>query len=253
MSPGTRPICSIKWFEDGALNVSANCIDRHLAQARRPDRHHLGRRRPQGLQSTSPIAQLHRGSLPLRQCAEGARRQKGRPRHHLYADDPGSRLCHAGLRPHRGGAFGGVRRLLARQPGRAHHRLRQQNRDHRRRRRARRQTDPAEKEYRRGAGQGAWRHQRDRGPAHRRRGRDESRAATSGITRKRPRSPPTARPRRWARKTRCSFFTPPARPESPRACCTPPPAICSGPPIPIIMCSIITRAKSTGAPPMSAG
>src|SRR6202451_3746181 len=23
---------SIKWFEDGALNVSANCIDRHLAK-----------------------------------------------------------------------------------------------------------------------------------------------------------------------------------------------------------------------------
>ena len=37
----------IKWFEDGALNVSANCIDRHLANARRPDRHHLGRRRSQ--------------------------------------------------------------------------------------------------------------------------------------------------------------------------------------------------------------
>ena len=27
---------SIKWFEDGALNVSANCIDRHVATA--PDR-----------------------------------------------------------------------------------------------------------------------------------------------------------------------------------------------------------------------
>jgi acetyl-CoA synthetase len=27
----THPDVSIKWFEDGALNVSANCIDRHLA------------------------------------------------------------------------------------------------------------------------------------------------------------------------------------------------------------------------------
>ena len=36
---------SIKWFEDGILNVAHNCIDRHLAQARRPDRDHLGRRR----------------------------------------------------------------------------------------------------------------------------------------------------------------------------------------------------------------
>ena len=37
---------SIKWFEDGVLNVAWNCIDRHLEQARRPDRHHLGGRRP---------------------------------------------------------------------------------------------------------------------------------------------------------------------------------------------------------------
>ena len=37
---------SIKWYEDGTLNVSANCIDRHLKNARRPGRHHLGRRRP---------------------------------------------------------------------------------------------------------------------------------------------------------------------------------------------------------------
>src|SRR3990167_834859 len=28
----TAPDVSIKWFEDGTLNVSANCIDRHLAK-----------------------------------------------------------------------------------------------------------------------------------------------------------------------------------------------------------------------------
>ena len=39
---------SIKWFEDGTTNAAYNCIDRHLADARRSDRHHLGRRRPQG-------------------------------------------------------------------------------------------------------------------------------------------------------------------------------------------------------------
>ena len=36
---------SIKWFEDGTLNAAYNCIDRHLADARQPDRHHLGGRR----------------------------------------------------------------------------------------------------------------------------------------------------------------------------------------------------------------
>ena len=47
---------SIKWFEDGTLNVAANCIDRHLADARRPDRDHLGRRRPATRPQRSPTA-----------------------------------------------------------------------------------------------------------------------------------------------------------------------------------------------------
>ena len=36
---------SIKWFEDGTLNVSANCIDRHMVTPGEPDRDHLGARR----------------------------------------------------------------------------------------------------------------------------------------------------------------------------------------------------------------
>ena len=124
LSPGTRTISHIKWFEDGALNVAANCIDRHLAKRARPDRDHLGRRRSRRTAKHITYRAAARGSLPLRQCAEGARRQEGRPRHHLPADDPGSGLRHAGLRPHRRGAFGGVRRLLARQPGRPHPGLR---------------------------------------------------------------------------------------------------------------------------------
>jgi acetyl-CoA synthetase len=34
----------IKWFEDGTLNVSANCIDRHMISRADPDRDHLGTR-----------------------------------------------------------------------------------------------------------------------------------------------------------------------------------------------------------------
>ena len=97
----------IKWFEDGTLNVSANCIDRHLPRARS--------RPPSSGKATTrtTVAQDHlrraasRG-LPLRQCAEGARRQEGRPGHDLSADDPGSGLCDARLRAHRRGAFGGL-------------------------------------------------------------------------------------------------------------------------------------------------
>ncbi len=35
---------SIKWYEDGILNVAYNCIDRHLEKRAEPDRDHLGRR-----------------------------------------------------------------------------------------------------------------------------------------------------------------------------------------------------------------
>ena len=61
-----------------------------------------------------------RARLQVRQRAEGARRQEGRPRHDLPADDPRGGLRDARLRAHRRGAFGRVRRLLAGQPRRPH-------------------------------------------------------------------------------------------------------------------------------------
>ena len=51
---------------------------------------------------------------------EGARRQEGRPRHHLSADDPRGGLRDARLRAHRRDPFDRVRRLLARRAGRPH-------------------------------------------------------------------------------------------------------------------------------------
>ena len=59
-----------------------------------------------------------RPGVQARQRAEGPRRQEGRPGHDLHADDPRDRLRHAGVRPDRRDPLGGVRRLLARQPGR---------------------------------------------------------------------------------------------------------------------------------------
>ncbi|MDS6630564.1 acetyl-coenzyme A synthetase N-terminal domain-containing protein [Klebsiella michiganensis] len=38
---------SIKWYEDGTLNLAANCLDRHLAERGDQTYHHLGRRRCQ--------------------------------------------------------------------------------------------------------------------------------------------------------------------------------------------------------------
>ena len=78
---------SIKWYEDGTLNVAANCIDRHLE--------HHGDRIAILWEGDDPnddaaitYRELPRKGLPLCQSPEGARRQEGRPGHHLHADDP---------------------------------------------------------------------------------------------------------------------------------------------------------------------
>ena len=69
-------------------------------EARRPDRDHLGGRRSLSTTARSPTASS-RACLPLRQRAEEARRQEGRPRHHLHADDPRGGLRDARLHAHR--------------------------------------------------------------------------------------------------------------------------------------------------------
>ena len=143
-------------------------------QARRPDRDHLGRRRSEGRQEDH-LQGAARGSLQVRQRAEGARRQEGRPRHHLHADDPGSGLRDARLRAHRRRAFGGVRRLLAGFARRPHRGLQIDRRHHRRRRPARRQDGAAEGQCRCRRRQGRRRHDGHRGQAHRREGGDEGR------------------------------------------------------------------------------
>ena len=104
---------SIKWFEDGVTNVAHNCIDRHLPEARRPDRDHLGGRRSVEVQAHH-LRRTRRRGRAFRQRAQGPWREEGRPRHDLSADDSRDGLRDARLRPHRGDPFGRVRRLLGR-------------------------------------------------------------------------------------------------------------------------------------------
>ena len=78
---------------------------------------------------------------------------------------------------------------------------------------------------------------RDRRPPSRQRRSRCARAATIGMTRSPRPSPTTAPASRWAPRTRSSSSTRRARPASPRACCTPPAAMRSGPRPPSIMCS----------------
>ena len=80
---------SIKWFEDGALNVAYNCVDRHLAK--RGDQTAIiweGDDPKDDRKIT--YKQLHAEVCRFANVAQGARRQKRRPRHHLHADDSGS-------------------------------------------------------------------------------------------------------------------------------------------------------------------
>ena len=100
-----------KWFDDGELNASYNCLDRHLEDAAGQDRDHLRGRRRQG-HARSPTRSCYAARLPVRQRLKALRHQEGRPRHHLHADVDRGGGRDAGLRAHRRDALGGVRRLL---------------------------------------------------------------------------------------------------------------------------------------------
>ena len=105
---------SIKWFEDGMLNASATCLDRHLAEARRSGRDHLGRRRPGSVAKRSPIASCTNRSAgwPTRCAGPGVK--KG-DRVTIYLPMvPEAAVAHARLRAHRRHPFRRVRRLFAR-------------------------------------------------------------------------------------------------------------------------------------------
>ena len=220
----------IRWFDDGVLNVSANCLDRHLAK--RGDQTAIIWEGDDPAKSTQDhLPRAARRGLPLRQRAEGARRQEGRPRHHLPADDPRGRRRHAGLRAHRRDPLGRLRRLLARQPGRPHPAT------------ATASVVITADEGLRGGKHGAAEGQRRRGAAEVPRASrtcivvrhtggkvaDDGRPRPLVARDRRQACRPTARPSRWTPRIRCSSSTPPARPASPRACCTPPAATWSTP------------------------
>ena len=132
---------SIKWFEDGTLNVSANCVDRHVATRGNQTAIIWEPDDPKTPARHITYAAAARRRLPDGQRAQGAWRAQGRPGRPLPADDPRGGLRHAGLRADRRDPFDRLRRLLARCAGQPDQRLRSQDRHHRRLRAARRQED----------------------------------------------------------------------------------------------------------------
>ena len=216
---------SIRWFEDGQLNVSANCIDRHLAARSGQTAILWQGDDPADVRKVS-YAELHREVSRLANVLLSLGVGKG-DRVVLYLpmipEAAFAMLACARIGAVHSVVFAGfsadalasrIEDCGAQAP------------DHRRRGAARRAQDPAQGQCRQGAGAGSpacaswW----CAAPAARCPG---TRPATSGCTRRRQASRTIASRWRWARRTRSSSSTPPAPPASPRGCCTPRAAIWS--------------------------
>ena len=102
-----------KWFVGGKLNVSENCLDRHLAGSRRNKAAIIWEGEP-GDKRTLTYQQLHREVCRFANVLKRNKIQKRRSRHHLSAEHPRGGDRHAGLRANRRGAFRGVRRIQRR-------------------------------------------------------------------------------------------------------------------------------------------
>ena len=142
-----------KWFDDGELNVSYNCLDRNLANGN-ANRVAIIFEADDGTVTKVTYQELYHRVCRFANGLKVARHPQGRPRAHLHADVDRGRRRDAGVRAHRRDAFGRVRRLLGEVAAGAHHRRRRGRGDHRRRAGARRQAPAAEGDRRRGARHG---------------------------------------------------------------------------------------------------
>ena len=111
-----------KWFVGGKLNVSDNCLDRHLDGPRRNKAAIIWEGEPGDDARRSPTRSSTARSAGSPTCCKRPRRQGGRPRRHLHADGPGGGRRHARLRAHRRHPQRGLRRLLRRGAARPHQR-----------------------------------------------------------------------------------------------------------------------------------
>ena len=122
-----------KWFADGKLNASANCLDRHV-EAGRGDRVAYHWRGEEGEERDITYAELLADTQRFANALKDVGVEHGRRRRDLPADDPRGRRRDAGLRPHRRRPQRRLRRLLGRGGARADGVLRGEGAGHRRRR-----------------------------------------------------------------------------------------------------------------------
>ena len=76
-----------KWFVGGKINLSYNCLDRHVATWRKNKAAIIWEGEPGEVAHAHLSAAAPRG-VQVRQRAEDAGREDGRPRRHLHADGP---------------------------------------------------------------------------------------------------------------------------------------------------------------------
>ena len=138
-----------KWFAGGQLNVSANCLDRHVRTARRNKAAIIWEGEPGDRRTLTYFDLLPRRER-VRARAARARRQEGRPRRDLHAADPRAGDRDARLRPDRRPAQRRLRRLQRGVAARPHQRLAVHGAGHRRRRLSPRPARAAEADGRRG-------------------------------------------------------------------------------------------------------
>ncbi len=121
---------SIKWYEDGTLNLAANCLDRHLAE--RGNETAIIWEGDDASQSKHiSYKELHRDVCRFANVLLAQGIKKGDVVAIVYANGAGSGGGYAGLRAHRRDPLRYLRRLLAGGGCRAYCRLEFEAGDHR--------------------------------------------------------------------------------------------------------------------------
>ncbi len=212
-----------KWFTDGKLNASYNCLDRHV-EAGLGDRVAYHWRGEEGEERDVTYAELladvQRFANALRDHGIGKGDVVG-----IYLPMiPEVVGRDARLRADRRAPQRRLRRLLGRGGAGADGVLRREGAGHRRRRAAQGQDRADQGGGRRGDRRRPLGRDDRRRPPHRRRVRDAATAATSSSTAAMEAAEPECPPSRSTPSTRSTSSTPPARPRSRRASCTPPAA-----------------------------
>ena len=120
-----------RWFAGGTTNTCYNCLDRHVAKGRGDQPAVIYDSPITGAKETYSYSEFLSEVKALAAVLQDQGVSKGDRVIIYHADDPGSTDGDARLRPARGGAFGGLRRICRQRAGNPHRR-RQAETDHRR-------------------------------------------------------------------------------------------------------------------------